>query len=83
MQVKLEKEGAVGIIVLDRPPANSYDYAFLRSFAGAIDDARVDPDIRAVLVTSASETLVSAGRVVWAFAAGTSCLATIAVALGA
>jgi len=68
----LEKEGAVGIIVLDRPPANSYDYAFLRSFAGAIDDARVDADIRAVLVTSASEKFFSAGADVSAFAAGTS-----------
>jgi len=72
MPVKLEKEGAVGIIVLDRPPANSYDYAFLRSFAGAIDDARVDPDIRAVLVTSASEKFFSAGADVSAFAGGTS-----------
>jgi enoyl-CoA hydratase/carnithine racemase len=72
MPVKLEKEGAVGIIVLDRPPANSYDYAFLRSFAGAIDDARVDPDIRAVLVTSASEKFFSAGADVSAFAAGTA-----------
>jgi len=72
MPVRLEKEGAVGIIVLDRPPANSYDYAFLRSFAGAIDDARVDADIRAVLVTSASEKFFSAGADVSAFAAGTS-----------
>ena len=71
MPVRLEKEGAVGIIVLDRPPANSYDYAFLRSFAGAVDDARVDPDIRAVLVTSASEKFFSAGADVSAFAAGT------------
>lgn len=72
MAVRLEKEGALGIIVLDRPPANSYDYAFLRSFAGAIDDARVDPDIRAVLVTSASQKFFSAGADVSAFAAGTS-----------
>jgi enoyl-CoA hydratase/carnithine racemase len=71
MPVRLEKEGAVGIIVLDRPPANSYDYAFLRSFAGAIDDARIDPDIKAVLVTSASERFFSAGADVGAFAAGT------------
>ena len=49
MTVKLEKEGAVGIIVLDRPPANSYDYAFLRAFASAVDDVRVDAEIRAVL----------------------------------
>jgi enoyl-CoA hydratase/carnithine racemase len=72
MPVTLGKEGAVGIIVLDRPPANSYDYAFLRSFAGAIDDARLDADIRAVLVTSASERFFSAGADVSAFAAGTA-----------
>ena len=71
MPVRLEKEGAVGIIVLDRPPANSYDNAFLRAFAGAIDDARIDGDIRAVLVTSASEKFFSAGADVSAFAAGT------------
>lgn len=72
MSVRLEKEGGVGIIVLDRPPANSYDYAFLRSFAGAIDDARVDGEIGAVVVTSASERFFSAGADVSAFAAGTA-----------
>ena len=72
MPVRLEKEGAVGIIVLDRPPANSYDYAFLRAFAGAVDDARVDAEIRAVLVTSASEKFFSAGADVIAFAAGSA-----------
>ncbi len=72
MSVRLEKEGGVGVIVLDRPPANSYDYAFLRSFAGAIDDARVDGEIGAVVVTSASERFFSAGADVSAFAAGTA-----------
>src|ERR1700674_4857006 len=71
MPVRLEKEGAVGIIVLDRPPANSYDYTFLRSLAGAIDDARNDAEIRAVVVTSASEKFFSAGADVSVFAAGT------------
>src|SRR5438105_9021299 len=71
MSVRLEKEGGVGIIVLDRPPANSYDYAFLRSFAGAIDDARLDLSIKsAVVVTSASEKFFSAGADVGVFAAG-------------
>jgi len=72
MPVRLEKEGAVGILVLDRPPANSYDYAFLRSLAGAIDDARNDEEIRACVVTSASEKFFSAGADVSAFAAGTA-----------
>jgi enoyl-CoA hydratase/carnithine racemase len=72
MSVRLEKQGGVGIIVLDRPPANSYDYAFLRSLAGAIDEARGDEEIHAVVVTSASEKFFSAGADVGAFAAGTS-----------
>lgn len=72
MAVRLEKEGKVGIIVLDRPPANSYDYAFLREFAGAIDDARADGDVRNVVVTSASEKFFSAGADVGQFAAGTA-----------
>ncbi|HEV2140153.1 MAG TPA: enoyl-CoA hydratase/isomerase family protein [Candidatus Dormibacteraeota bacterium] len=70
MPVRLEKEGGVGLLVLDRPPVNSYDYAFLRSFAGAIDDARGDEDIHAVVVTSASEKFFSAGADVSGFASG-------------
>src|SRR6202023_2737661 len=71
MSVRLEKEGSVGVIVLDRPPASTYDYAFLREFAASIDDARIDLDIRsAVVVTSASEKFFSAGADVGAFAAG-------------
>jgi enoyl-CoA hydratase/carnithine racemase len=69
--VNLEKEGQVGILVLDRPPVNSYDYAFLRSFAGAVDDARNDPEIHACIVTSASDKFFSAGADVSQFAAGT------------
>ena len=72
MAVRLEKQGGVGVIVLDRPPANSYDYAFLRSFAGAVDDVRADEDIHAVVVASASEKFFSAGADVSAFASGTT-----------
>src|SRR5258708_26744994 len=72
MTFKLEKDGAVGVIGLDGSPANSYGYAFLRAFASAVDDACVDPEIRAVLVTSASEKFFSAGADVSAFAAGTA-----------
>jgi enoyl-CoA hydratase/carnithine racemase len=71
MSVRLEKEGGVGIIVLDKPPANSYDYAFLREFASAIDDARIDLSIKsAIVVTSASERFFSAGADVSVFAGG-------------
>jgi enoyl-CoA hydratase/carnithine racemase len=72
MPVRLEKQGGVGVLVLDRPPVNSFDYAFLRSFAGAIDDARSDEEIHAVVVASASEKFFSAGADVGAFVAGTT-----------
>jgi enoyl-CoA hydratase/carnithine racemase len=70
MAIRLEREGAVGVIVLDRPPANSYDYDFLRELGTAIDDARYDDDVRAVVVASASERFFSAGADVVAFRAG-------------
>jgi len=55
MPVRLEKERGVGVIVLDRPPANSYDYEFLKEFGAAVDDARFDDGVRAVVVASASD----------------------------
>jgi enoyl-CoA hydratase/carnithine racemase len=67
MAVRLEKEGAVGIIVLDRPPANSYDYHFLQELASTLDEARWDDEVRAVVVVSASEKFFSAGADVAAF----------------
>jgi enoyl-CoA hydratase/carnithine racemase len=70
MTVRLEKEGGVGVIVLDRPPANSYDYGFVRELGAAVDDARYDDDVRAVVVASASERFFSAGADVGAFQAG-------------
>jgi enoyl-CoA hydratase/carnithine racemase len=71
MSVRLEKHGRVGEIVLDRPPANSYDYDFLRAFAGVIDDARADEEVNAVVVTSSSEKFFCAGADVGYFASGT------------
>lgn len=72
MSVRLEKEGGVGVVVLDQPPANSYDYQFLRAFASVIDDIRADEDIHAVVVTSSSPKFFSAGADVSYFAKGTT-----------
>jgi enoyl-CoA hydratase/carnithine racemase len=70
MTVRLEREGAVGVIVLDRPPANSYDYDFLKELGAAVDEARYDDGVRAVVVASASEKFFSAGADVVAFRSG-------------
>jgi enoyl-CoA hydratase/carnithine racemase len=72
MPVRLEKDGAVGVIVIDQPPANSYDYDLLRELGAAVDDARVDEDVRAVVVASASDRFFSAGADLKAFAAGSA-----------
>jgi len=59
--VRLEKEKVVGHLILDRPPANSYDKAFLDDLSAAIDEARFDSGVRAIVVRSASEKFFSAG----------------------
>lgn len=58
------------MVVLDRPPANSYDYAFLRDLGAAIDEARGDDGLRALVVASSSEKFFCAGADVGAFQAG-------------
>jgi enoyl-CoA hydratase/carnithine racemase len=50
-----------GRIVLDNPPANSYDIDFMRELGEAVDAASADPAARAVVVESASEKFFSAG----------------------
>ena len=66
--VRYEKQDSVGHIVLDRPPANSYDKAFLDELSAAIDEARFDPACKAIVVRSASEKFFSAGADVKMFA---------------
>ena len=68
MAVRLDKQDAIGHIVLDRPPANSYDRAFMEELDAAIEDARQDDAVRAIIVRSASEKFFSAGADVSVFA---------------
>lgn len=68
--VKFDKEGQVGVITLDRPPANSYDYGLLRELGAAIDDARWDDGVRGLVITSSSEKFFCAGADIAAFRAG-------------
>ena len=68
MAVRLEKQESVGHIVLDRPPANSYDKAFIEELEGAIDEAARDDAVKAILLRSASGKFFSAGADVSVFA---------------
>jgi len=67
--VRYERQANVAHIILDRPPANSYDKAFLDDLSSAIDESRFDSAAKAVVVRSASEKFFSAGADVKMFAA--------------
>jgi len=66
--VRLEKQDSVGHIILDRPPANSYDPAFMQDLDAAIEEARGDDAVKAIVVRSSSEKFFSAGADVSFFA---------------
>jgi enoyl-CoA hydratase/carnithine racemase len=68
MAVRLEKQDSIGHIVLDRPPANSYDKAFMDELDAIIDDAGRDDALKAIVLRSASEKFFSAGADVSVFA---------------
>jgi enoyl-CoA hydratase len=46
-----DHEGGVRLLTLDRPPANAINQEFLRDLASALDDARDDERVRALVIT--------------------------------
>jgi enoyl-CoA hydratase/carnithine racemase len=69
MAVSFAAEGAVGFITLDKPPANSYDRAFMEEMSAAVDQAASDDAVKAVIVRSASRKFFCAGADIKAFMA--------------
>jgi enoyl-CoA hydratase/carnithine racemase len=57
----LSREGGVGIITMQNPPANAYTKTTLLELQRCIDQARDDPEVRCVVVKSALEKFFSAG----------------------
>ena len=66
MAVSFSADEGIGQITLDRPPANSYDLAFIEELAGAVREA-ADDEVKVVVLRSASEKFFSAGADVKAF----------------
>jgi enoyl-CoA hydratase/carnithine racemase len=69
MSVTFTADGAVGLVTLDNPPANSYDLGVMTAFAEAVD-AAIESPARAVIVRSASPKFFSAGADVKKFLDG-------------
>lgn len=70
MAVSYKREGGVGLILFNRPPANSYDHAFMREFDQAIYEARFDRDAKVIVIGSELDGFFCAGADVKALAAG-------------
>ncbi len=69
--IRIEREGRVGHIVLDRPHRmNTISGELLDELGVAIEELEADDDVRAVLVTGEGERAFSAGADVQSMAAG-------------
>lgn len=71
MGVSFTLSGKTGTIILDNPPANSYDIAFMRELDAAIEAADAS-EARVIVLRSASEKFFSAGADIKAFAASST-----------
>lgn len=67
MAVSFSADEGIGVVTLDKPPANSYDLGFIEELAEAVRDAAADDDVKVVVLRSASERFFSAGADVKAF----------------
>jgi enoyl-CoA hydratase/carnithine racemase len=55
------KEGHVGVIEMDDPPANTYTHEMMRQLDEAILDARFDQEVEVILIAGKGEKFFSAG----------------------
>jgi enoyl-CoA hydratase/carnithine racemase len=69
MAVTYTPDGSIGFITLDHPPANSYDLAFMKEYAAAVDEA-IAGTVRAVVVQSGNSKFFSAGADIKRFTEG-------------
>jgi enoyl-CoA hydratase/carnithine racemase len=71
LAVSLTVEGNVGLIRLNRPPVNSYDFQFNQELGAAIDEARMSEDARVIVLASELPKFFSAGADVNVFRSNT------------
>jgi 3-hydroxyacyl-CoA dehydrogenase len=57
--VRYERDGDVGVIVIDRPPVNAIDVAVRDGLWKALDKAEADPAAKIILITCAGRTFLS------------------------
>jgi len=66
--LNLVREGAVGVITLNRPPVNSFNYAAIDNLGKAMTELENDKSVRSILITGGGEKAFSAGFDISSFA---------------
>ncbi|MBA4392678.1 MAG: enoyl-CoA hydratase [Desulfobacca sp.] len=64
----LEKDGPIGVITLNRPPAHPFNYAAMDNLAKAFTELENDPSIRSIIITGSGDKAFSAGFDIKSFA---------------
>jgi len=59
--IKVEVKGHAVTLIIDHPPANTWNWATMQDFAKAINDVENDKNVRVVIITGAGEKCFSAG----------------------
>jgi enoyl-CoA hydratase/carnithine racemase len=59
--VRYDKQGAIAVITLDDPPANTYTHEMIRQLDDAILQARFDKEVQVIVLTGAGEKFFCAG----------------------
>lgn len=68
-EVQFSKSGQVGIISLNRPPANAYEITLMQQLNKAIDAVNQDDEVNVVIVKSKAQKFFSAGADIKVFGA--------------
>ncbi|MFQ5837267.1 MAG: enoyl-CoA hydratase/isomerase family protein [Thermoplasmata archaeon] len=59
--IDYQVEDGIGIVRMNRPPANTYNYEFMREMDGVIEQIRFDDDVKVAVLGSKLERFFSAG----------------------
>ncbi len=63
-RVEISTHGAVRVLTLNEPPANTYSYELMRELDAAVLDARMDASVHAIVLTGAGEKFFCAGATI-------------------
>jgi enoyl-CoA hydratase/carnithine racemase len=63
-KVAIATHGAVRVLTLDEPPANTYSYEMMRELDAAILEARMDGGVHVIVITGAGEKFFCAGATI-------------------